>query len=106
MMVNFRENPPKMIGGSLLEKVKDYGCLKEKNIITGEEKSINKKEPSNVLQYFTKDGTKISIRPSGTEPKIKFYFEIRAEMKKRADFNIVENKSEEKIEDIMKEFNL
>jgi len=106
MMVNFRENPPKSIGGSLLETVKDYGCLKEKNMITGEEKAINQKETSNVLQYFTKGGTKISIRPSGTEPKIKFYFEIRAEMKKRADFNIVENKSEEKIEDIMKEFNL
>ncbi|MBK5203707.1 MAG: phospho-sugar mutase, partial [Prolixibacteraceae bacterium] len=106
MMVNFRENSPKMIGGSLLEKVKDYGCLKEKNMITGEEKPINQKGPSNVLQYFTKGGTKISIRPSGTEPKIKFYFEIRAEMKERADFNLVEKKSEEKIEDIMKEFNL
>ena len=106
MMVNFRENPPKRIGGSLLETVKDYGCLKDKNMITGEEKTINQKETSNVLQYFTKDGTKISIRPSGTEPKIKFYFEIRAEMKNRADFNLVEKKSEEKIEEIMKEFKL
>jgi len=106
MMINFRENPPKMIGGSLLERVKDYGCLREKNMITGEEKTINQKNSSNVLQYFTKGGTKISIRPSGTEPKIKFYFEIKAEMKNRADFNIVEKKSEEKIEEIMKEFNL
>lgn len=106
MMINFRENPPKMIGGNLLETVKDYGCLREKNMITGEEKIINQKEPSNVLQYFTKGGTKISIRPSGTEPKIKFYFEIRDEMKNRADFNLIEKKSEEKIENIMKEFNL
>jgi len=106
MMVNFRNNPPKKIGGSFLETVKDYGSLKEKNMITGEEKSINQKETSNVLQYFTKEGTKISIRPSGTEPKIKFYFEIRSELKNRDEFNFVENKSEGKIEDIMKEFNL
>ena len=106
MMVNFRNNPPKKIGGSLLETVKDYGCLKEKNMITGEEKAINQKETSNVLQYFTKGGTKISIRPSGTEPKIKFYFEIRSDLKNRAEFDIVEKKSEGKIEDIMKEFNL
>jgi len=59
-----------------------------------------------VLQFFTEDGTKISVRPSGTEPKIKFYFEVAAELTKRADYDAVEKLADEKIEAIMKELDL
>ncbi|MGQ8338287.1 phospho-sugar mutase [Sunxiuqinia sp. A32] len=106
MMVNFRENPPKMLGGSLLKTVKDYGDLTERNLLTGESKKINQKITSNVLQFFTEDGTKISVRPSGTEPKIKFYFEIAADLNSRAEIDIVEKQAEDKIESIMEELNL
>ena len=79
MMDNFRANPPKEIGGSKVCVVKDYKTLE----MTGADGKVNKldmPEPSNVLQYFTEDGTKISVRPSGTEPKIKFYIEVKGEM--------------------------
>ena len=66
MMVDFRNTPPKHLAGSELSIIKDYETLKEKNLITGTEKPINQKITSNVLQFFTKDGTKVSVRPSGT----------------------------------------
>lgn len=106
MMVNFRSNPPKVLGGSRLKIVKDYDINIEKNILTGEEKLINQKSTSNVLQFFTEDGTKISVRPSGTEPKIKFYFEVAGQLTNRADFDAVEQQSDEKIDSIMKELDL
>ncbi len=106
MMDNFRSNPPKMLGGSKLKIVKDYEVNIEKNILTGEEKKINQKTTSNVLQFFTEDGTKISVRPSGTEPKIKFYFEVAGELKNRADFDALEKQSDAKIDAIMKELDL
>ena len=90
MMVNFRTNPPKVLGGSKLKVVKDYETLVATNLISGEETSINQKITSNVLQFFTEDGTKISVRPSGTEPKIKFYFEVAGIFTNRADYDIVE----------------
>lgn len=106
MMVNFRNNPPKMLGGSKLKIVKDYDVNIEKNIITGEEKAIDQKSTSNVLQFFTEDGTKISVRPSGTEPKIKFYFEVAGVLAKRSDYDRVEAAADEKIDAIMKELDL
>jgi phosphoglucomutase len=106
MMVNFRTNPPRQLGGSNLKFVKDYDTLIEKNILTGEEKPIDQKITMNVLQFFTEDGTKISVRPSGTEPKIKFYFEVTNELKSRADFDAVEAWANEKIDSIMKELDL
>lgn len=106
MMVNFRTNPPRQLGGSNLKFVKDYDTLIEKNILTGEEKAIDQKITMNVLQFFTEDGTKISVRPSGTEPKIKFYFEVTSELKSRADFDAVEAWANEKIDNIMKELDL
>ncbi len=106
MMVNFRNNPPKTLGGSVLRIVKDYETLVEKDLVTGAERPINQKITSNVLQFFTEDGTKISVRPSGTEPKIKFYFEVAAELKKREDFDAVEAKADARIESIMKELDL
>lgn len=79
MMDNFRANPPKEIGGSKVCVVKDYKTL-EKTGADGKVSKLDMPEPSNVLQYFTEDGTKISVRPSGTEPKIKFYIEVKGQM--------------------------
>lgn len=79
MMDNFRANPPKEIGGSKVCIVKDYKTL-EMTGADGKVSRLNMPEPSNVLQYFTEDGTKISVRPSGTEPKIKFYIEVKGKM--------------------------
>ena len=106
MMVKLRNSPPKSLGGSKLTIVKDYADLTEKNLLTAEEKEINQKITSNVLQFFTKDGTKISVRPSGTEPKIKFYFEVTGELNSRAEFDQVEKTAEEKIDSIMNELDL
>ena len=106
MMDNFRSNPPKVLGWSKLKIVKDYEVNIEKNVLTGEEKVINQKTTSNVLQFFTEDGTKISVRPSGTEPKIKFYFEVAGVLKNRAEFDQLEIQSDEKIDAIMKELDL
>lgn len=106
MMVNFRSNPPKVLGGARMELVKDYDTLIATNILTGEETPINQKTTSNVLQFFTEDGTKISVRPSGTEPKIKFYFEVAGKLTNRADYDAVEKEADEKIDAIMKELDL
>ena len=79
MMENFRACPPKELGGSEVVLVKDYKTLKATDN-TGKATDLDMPEPSNVLQFFTADGTKVSVRPSGTEPKIKFYMEIKGEM--------------------------
>ena len=79
MMENFRANPPKELGGSKVCLIKDYKTLKQTDA-QGRVTAIDMPEPSNVLQYFTEDGSKVSVRPSGTEPKIKFYIEIQGEM--------------------------
>nr|WP_321357480.1 phospho-sugar mutase [uncultured Draconibacterium sp.] len=106
IMTKFRNDPPKKLGGSPMEWVKDYSTLVAKNLITGEEKKIDQKITSNVLQFFTQDGTKISVRPSGTEPKIKFYFEVAGELKSREDFDAEEQKADAKIDTIMEELGL
>ena len=79
MMDNFRANPLKEIGGSKVVLIKDYKTLKATDG-EGKVSDLNMPETSNVLQYFTEDGTKISVRPSGTEPKIKFYIEVKGTM--------------------------
>ena len=79
MMENFRANPPQEIGGSKVILAKDYKTLKATDG-EGNVTDIDMPETSNVLQYFTEDGSKISVRPSGTEPKIKFYVEVKGEM--------------------------
>jgi len=105
-MVNFRNNPPKHLAGSELSVVKDYETLVVKNLVSGAEKSINQKITSNVLQFFTKDGTKVSVRPSGTEPKIKFYIEVKDNLTSRDQYYAVEAKTEQKIEQVMKDLGL
>jgi phosphoglucomutase len=82
--------------------VKDYLTGKEKNMMTGEEKEILLPR-SNVLQLFTEDGSKISVRPSGTEPKIKFYFGVRSELNNVDDFERVSDELEAKIEGVIKD---
>lgn len=106
IMENFRAKPPKQLGGSPLVWVKDYETLTAKNLVTGEEKAIDQKITSNVLQFFTQDGTKISVRPSGTEPKIKFYFEVKGKLESRAQFDEAEQKADAKIDAIMEELGL
>jgi len=106
IMTDFRATPPAKLGGSPMEWVKDYSTLVAKNLITGEEKKIDQKITANVLQFFTQDGTKISVRPSGTEPKIKFYFEVAGELKSRDDFDAAEQKADAKIDAIMEELGL
>lgn len=106
IMTKFRNDPPKQLGGSPMEWVKDYETLTAKNLITDEKIEINQKITSNVLQFFTQDGTKISVRPSGTEPKIKFYFEVTGELTSRAGFDDAEKKAEAKIDAVMEELGL
>ena len=79
MMQNFRSNPLKELAGSKVTEVLDYQSLKSLNTVTGETKDLVMPTTSNVLQYRCEDGTKLSIRPSGTEPKIKFYIEVHAQ---------------------------
>ncbi|MGE4586642.1 MAG: phospho-sugar mutase [Mangrovibacterium sp.] len=103
IMIGFRKNPPTTLGGSRLVCIMDYGDLTKRDMLSGETVSINQKNFSNVLQFFTEDGTKISVRPSGTEPKIKFYFEVSGKLGAREQFDEAERLAEQKIEAIMKE---
>ncbi len=103
IMKEFRANPPKTIGGSPVVTIKDYDTLTATDAISGKTVKIDMPVTSNVLQYFTEDGTKISVRPSGTEPKIKFYVEVRGEMKSAADYNNAIAAADAKIEGIKKD---
>jgi phosphoglucomutase len=98
MMKDFRANPPKEIAGSKVVVIKDYQTLVERNVATGEESKLAFPTTSNVLQYFTEDGTKVSVRPSGTEPKIKFYIEVRGKMESRADYARCEAEATAKVD--------
>ena len=106
MMKQFRENPPKQLGGSDVTVVKDYNSLAETNIATGEVTKLDFPCTSNVLQYFTADGTKVSVRPSGTEPKIKFYVEVHGTMATAADYDKANADALLKIEAIKKDLGI
>ena len=106
MMKNFRENPPKNLAGSPVVCVKDYQTLKATCLKCNEVKDLDFPAKSDVLQYFTEDGSKISVRPSGTEPKIKFYIEVRGEMKTREDYHKAEAAAKEKIEAVRKDLGI
>ena len=103
MMKNYRENPPIEIAGSKVATIKDFKTLKMTDVATGTITDLDMPATSNVLQFFTEDGTKISVRPSGTEPKIKFYIEVRGEMKTRADYAQTDEKADEKINAVRKD---
>ena len=105
MMADFRAVPPKSILNSPVVKINDYLSLETTDVQSGAKTPI-KEESSNVLQWFAADGTVVSVRPSGTEPKIKFYFGVRAELKSVADFDRVEAELDAKIEVIKQELHL
>ncbi len=101
MMHNFRNNPPMEIAGSKVVLSKDFSSLKARDFVAGTESDLDMPATSNVLQYFTEDGTKVSVRPSGTEPKIKFYVEVRGEIKERSEYEAVEAAAEEKVKAVL-----
>jgi phosphoglucomutase len=100
MMVKLRENPPSDIAGATLVKSIDYKESIERDLEKGTTKKIDYPE-SNVLQFFTSDGSKISARPSGTEPKIKFYFSVNDQLDKQEDFDKVDAMLDQRIESII-----
>ena len=106
MMKNFRSNPPKEIAGSPVILVKDYADLNCTELPAGTVTKMDFPATSNVLQYFTADGTKVSIRPSGTEPKIKFYLEVHDKMKDLADYDRCNRDAAAKIAIIKKELGI
>ena len=107
MMESYRLNPPKTINGSPVVHLVDYELRQGKNLITGEEWEI-KLPQSNVLQFILEDGSKISARPSGTEPKIKFYFSVNTTLKSVSDFDSIEVHGEldKRIQGIIKDMGL
>lgn len=106
MMINYRKHPITEIAGSKVVKTKDFQTLKQRELKNGQwvESDIvmSLNATSNVLQYFTEDGLKVSVRPSGTEPKIKFYFEIPAEMKSPKDYDHATAEAEARVPAIRK----
>jgi phosphoglucomutase len=102
MMKNFRQNPMKELAGSKVIFIKDFAKLTGKDLIEDETVTLDMPTTSNVLQYFTEDNTKVSIRPSGTEPKIKFYVELHSKVDSREDLAAAEIAAEAKIADVRK----
>lgn len=105
MMRGYRENPPATINGSPVVTIYDYQLQKVKSLKTGEEQPIDLPK-SNVLQFILEDGTKISARPSGTEPKIKFYFSVNQQLESAAGFDAATQALDQKIQQIIKDMKL
>lgn len=101
MMETFRKNPPAEINGSKVVRLLDYKTLKEKNLIIGKETNLEF-PASDVLQFYLEDGSKVSVRPSGTEPKIKFYISVNTTLPSRDAFEAVTQQLDEKIKGIEK----
>ena len=100
MMINYRSNPPKTINGQKVAMIKDYKESVEKDFLKNTNTSINLPK-SDVLQFFLDDGSKITVRPSGTEPKIKFYFGVKAELTNASKFEETNRILDEKIKGII-----
>jgi phosphoglucomutase len=105
MMESYRSNPPKVLGGVPVQTLLDYELRKGTNIATGESFDISLPK-SNVLQFLLEDGSKVSARPSGTEPKIKFYFSVNAPLANAGDYDTVKAGLMERIDAIIKDMNL
>ena len=105
MMVNFRNNPPKDLGGSKIILCKDFKTL-EACDVNGKVIKLDMLEPSNVLQWFCDDDTKVSVRPSGTEPKIKFYIEVKDTLTDASQYEALSKKAMQKVEAIEKSLGL
>ncbi|AXT19656.1 phospho-sugar mutase [Flavobacteriaceae bacterium AU392] len=105
MMIDARENPLSEINNSKVVKIEDYQSSISKNVITREENNIDIPK-SNVLIYYTEDGSKIALRPSGTEPKIKFYISVNSNLESEADFDNSEKNLDQRINAIIKDLKL
>ncbi|WP_149303387.1 phospho-sugar mutase [Pareuzebyella sediminis] len=105
MLKDFKENPVQSVAGSKVEWIEDYNTSIAKNVLTGEERPIDIPK-SNVLIYETEDGTRIAARPSGTEPKVKFYISTNAELDEAENFEKVSAELETKIQTILSELNV
>ena len=106
IMETFRKQPPLALGGSKVINVKDYLTLKATNPQNLEFTNIDQPVTSDVLQFFTEDGSKISVRPSGTEPKIKFYFEVQVALEGPSHFDSATKIANKKIDQIVADLNL
>lgn len=106
MMKGFRANPPKSLGGSPVVTIKDYADLNLTDVTTGKVEKMDMPTTSNVLQYFTADGSKVSIRPSGTEPKIKFYIEVKGHLDNAADYDRANADAKAKIDAFKKDLGI
>ncbi|GAL67569.1 phospho-sugar mutase [Jejuia pallidilutea] len=105
MMVDARQNPLKVVNGSKVVKIEDYESATSKNLATGETTSIDIPK-SNVIIYYTEDGSQIALRPSGTEPKIKFYVSVNSKLNSTENFKAIESQLDTKAETILKDMNL
>ncbi|GAL85025.1 phosphoglucomutase [Sporocytophaga myxococcoides] len=105
MMKDLRNNPPKVVAGSALIQLKDYQAQTIKDLKTGKETPTNLPK-ENVLQFLTEDGTLVSARPSGTEPKIKFYISVNTPLSKKEDYDKVNIELDKKIENVINDMNL
>jgi len=105
IMSDFRSTPPTQMGGSKVVIIKDYQSSQSIDLANNTKTTIDLPK-SNVLQFFTEDGSKVSVRPSGTEPKIKFYFGLKAKLNSIDDYDNLNNQLQEKIDLIVKELNL
>ncbi|WP_460219598.1 phospho-sugar mutase [Psychroserpens sp. MEBiC05023] len=105
MMIDARENPLQEVNGSKVIRIEDYQLSTIKDLVYGTETSIDIPK-SNVLIYYTEDGSKIALRPSGTEPKIKFYISVNTTLDNVTAFNATEQKLERRIDNILKDMNL
>lgn len=106
MMREFRTNPPKTLAGSPVTAIKDYLDLNATDLINGNVSKLDFPTTSNVLQFFNALGDKVSIRPSGTEPKIKFYVEVREPLKDAADYEATVEKADKHIDAILKDLKI
>jgi len=105
MMYEFRENPPQSFDGSPVVRIEDYKVSIAKNLPKAIEETLDV-EPSNVLIFYTEDGSKIAMRPSGTEPKIKFYFSVHQPLDDLKNYKAVEKELDAKINRIKKDLSL
>jgi phosphoglucomutase len=105
MMEQFRKDPPKILAGSKVIELSDYQKQVKTNLVNGNTEPIQLPK-SNVLQFITEDGSKISARPSGTEPKIKFYFSVNTKLESVDKFGEAQQKAKDKIKDIIAEMKL
>ena len=106
LMQNFRETPPQTLAGDKISIIKDYAKLDAFNVLANTHETIDLPGTSNVLQFFTENGYKVSVRPSGTEPKIKFYFEVKVPMNDKSEYEAADAKAGTIIDEIVKDLGI